>query len=881
MTLAFRLVLTLAVLIVTSPNPIAQPAKPAAGGDSMPSWRSELPPYDASLAGSLQAGLSSKVADRRLRDDPYDVETVQALADAQRQEEAFRTARQIFDKYPERMARVLKVLAKAVPVPFEPPGRVERAQEMLAHARARLTVLGRAERAEAAYELMGAESSLLPRTADARDGYVNKLKAFIQEYPDTNAALEAQPSLIEASYSWREVLKKIDDLVAFARTHPRTVAGAKALYLAGFQLQSNVATLGIEPRGPDPTDRFLRVLDIVSELEGGGFPACEWTEKAPGLAIGFFASKPGYAPEKFDTLLAACESFVSKHWKLDDQANPADYGMGYFATTRMAELYKVKGDAVGRVERLLLELEGKVPDRFAAQYLRAMFYLKTMNAEQPAARPALLDKARQLLASIHDRADGLYKRKALATLASVAFFNREYPAAREAFAEYVHDFPGSFYAWVAALRIAQCHERLGDWRAALAAYEAIPPAGDSASIATVLADVFAGRAYEALGEPVTALARFRRAVERWDPAFGQTYNIHAPQASRPGDQLLVRNPDFAATRTAIEARIAQLERTTAAPGAVPLEQARWLSKMKRWQDAARTAEQVVAEFPTSPNVPEARFIGHRALLEDALERADVEKPGADTAAVLAILDRLSSEPFDFAVCVANIARAYLASGSGAAPQGEKLLLDTLAKWRDQVRSDRTLSALERDVAEIRSLVFRPNGDGIFAGTRWNGFAWPPQPAPFVVTAPEVLVKLADGQVTRLSFIQRFPHLDNALWVDDEQSALLDTLMTHLGGTKTREGRIFWDKGVMEAPNQPVGPSLSVMAFLNRAFRVIPGHWGGWHFATFPTISEIVFIDSGRTRALVRVTVGYAGGDVLFEKQDEVWRATKLNQTWVT
>jgi len=96
-----------------------------------------------------------------------------------------------------------------------------------------------------------------------------------------------------------------------------------------------------------------------------------------------------------------------------------------------------------------------------------------------------------------------------------------------------------------------------------------------------------------------------------------------------------------------------------------------------------------------------------------------------------------------------------------------------------------------------------------------------------------------------------------------------------------EGRIFWDKGVMEAPHQPVGPSLGVMAFLNRAFCVIPGHWSGWHFATFPTISEIVFVDSGRTRALVRVTVGYAGGDVLLEKQDGVWRATKLNQTWVT
>jgi outer membrane protein assembly factor BamD (BamD/ComL family) len=780
------------------------------------------------------------------------------------------------------MAGVLRVLAKALPPSREPPGRAERTQELLGHARRQLALLGREERADAAYALMGAEFSLRPGTEPGRDSYVDRLKAFIQEYAGTNAALEAQPSLIDSSLPAREVLKKIDELVAFARAHPRTVAGAKALYMAGFQLQSNVAILGIEKRGADPTDRFLRVLGIVSELENGDYPACEWTEKAPELVVGFFASQPSYAPERIDAVLAACESFAAKHWKLDDQANPGDYGIGYFVTTKMAELYKIKGDAVGGVERFLLGLEDKAPDRFAVQYLLAMFYVKTMNAAEPAAATALLDKARQLLASIHAGAEGVYKRKALATMASLAFYRREYAPAREAFTRYVREFPGSPYAWVAAIRIGQCDEQMGDWRAALAAYQVIPPAGDAAPVATVLADVFAGRAHEALGEPVTALSRFRRAVARWDPAFGRAYDVSTRQAARPGDRLLPgRDPRFTATLTAIEARVVQLERTTAAAGGVQLEQARWLLTMKRWQDATRTAEEVVAGFPTSPNAPEARYLAHRALLEDALEQADVEKPGADPAAALAILDRLSGEPFDFAVCVATIARAYIASGSGAAPQSERVLVDTVARWRNQPRAERTLSPLEQDVAEIRSLVFRPNGDGIFVGTRWNGFGWPIQPARFVATAPELLVTLADGQVKRLSFFQRFPHLDNELFVDDEQTALLDTLMTRLGGSKTREGQIFFDKGVMEPPSVPVGPSLSVMAFLNRAFRVMPGHWGGWHFATFPTISEIVFIDSGRTRALVRVTVGYAGGDVLLEKQDGVWRATKLTQTWVT
>jgi hypothetical protein len=38
-------------------------------------------------------------------------------------------------------------------------------------------------------------------------------------------------------------------------------------------------------RQPDPTDRFLRVLAIVDELESGRYPKGEWNDKAPSLVI--------------------------------------------------------------------------------------------------------------------------------------------------------------------------------------------------------------------------------------------------------------------------------------------------------------------------------------------------------------------------------------------------------------------------------------------------------------------------------------------------------------------------------------------------------------------------------------------------------------------
>jgi len=59
-------------------------------------------------------------------------------------------------------------------------------------------------------------------------------------------------------------------------------------------------------------------------------------------------------------------------------------------------------------------------------------------------------------------------------------------------------------------------------------------------------------------------------------------------------------------------------------------------------------------------------------------------------------------------------------------------------------------------------------------------------------------------------------------------------------------------------------------------------WGGWVFETYPIISEIEFVDTARSRAAVRVTVGYSGATVQMEKtKDGAWVAKELTNFWIT
>src|SRR5262249_52974441 len=146
--------------------------------------------------------------------------------------------------------------------------------------------------------------------------------------------------------------QSMDRLDGYARAHPGTAAAAEALYLKGFNLAFNAQSLG-EKTGDDPTDRFFRVLETVTELESGRYPSSsEAVSKAPSLVVGFYAYKPSYVPANLDRLLDAQEAFVKTHLGLDER-DPQNDGVGYLITSKMGELLNRKGQGVAGVERLL------------------------------------------------------------------------------------------------------------------------------------------------------------------------------------------------------------------------------------------------------------------------------------------------------------------------------------------------------------------------------------------------------------------------------------------------------------------------------------------------------------------------------------------------
>ncbi|PYR92949.1 MAG: hypothetical protein DMF84_11070 [Acidobacteria bacterium] len=54
----------------------------------------------------------------------------------------------------------------------------------------------------------------------------------------------------------------------------------------------------------------------------------------------------------------------------------------------------------------------------------------------------------------------------------------------------------------------------------------------------------------------------------------------------------------------------------------------------------------------------------------------------------------------------------------------------------------------------------------------------------------------------------------------------------------------------------------------------------WPFAN-PRITQIEFVDAGRTKPAVAVTVGYSGATVVLEKENGSWRTKALVNRWVT
>jgi hypothetical protein len=121
-----------------------------------------------------------------------------------------------------------------------------------------------------------------------------------------------------------------------------------------------------------------------------------------------------------------------------------------------------------------------------------------------------------------------------------------------------------------------------------------------------------------------------------------------------------------------------------------------------------------------------------------------------------------------------------------------------------------------------------------------------------------------------------PGLDNVLFMTAEHRALLAAILDQLGGTETRPPSY-----VMETPNQPIGPSVEILALWKQFFPARPGHWGGWVLQTYPIVGRILFRDEERSSASVAVGIGYSGCTVHLERTPDGWTVVRLSNFWIT
>ena len=845
----------------------------------------DLAPIDEFPASDLQtiSGVGRVQRAREVRNlvatRPGDPEAFRALIGQERYADVITAMKHLESASPASVVAALAVVGEFAFMfkMDQTRGHASALAAALAPIRGRLSSLAREDAAALARQLLVIDGTL---EQSAGPSWQERLSAFVKEYDGTETALVARADLIDDYRA--NLLQRIDALDAFARAHPRTIAGARALYLKGFQLAHNVAATGIERRGSDPSPRFMRVVEVVKELQSGDYPPCEAVEKAPELITGFFYSRdppPAFAADNLERMIDALREFAIAEAETAKGIISGSHA-AYVVESKLGDLFESKGDRIGGIEQVLEEMERRVSDKPAVRLFRGEFYLKESTAGPQPRRAEMAERARATLTALADERAGLASRRALATLAAMAMSARDYAGARPLYAQYLAAYPRTSWSWLAAIRIGQIQQAQGDARSAEASFRRAALDYRDEPMVPLLGAAYAARALEAQGRFDDALPEYRRAIALWDPDFGEALSTAPWEPSRawPGDDL---SPDpTSVTREGLADRAATLARVISIPGGLILERGRWQIEQGRWTEAQATLRGLVKQYPRTPVAAEGRLLLHRAQLEEALATAAISHRSESAAGALRLLDALAAEPPDFFVSAGRIAGAAvrLTAGNraGATTMMQKALEDLLTTQKSIV-SRPIKDAVDADVAAIRRVVFRPMGDlPLFSTGHWNAFTFPSVPPAFLVVRPDVAVKDASGTMTTRSIYQTFPNLKQVVFLDASELGVLTRMVAAIGGTARRE-----PTQVMETPNQPIGVSRDIVSFWNEFFPTRPGHWGGWELETYPQITRIEFLDEARTKASVMVTVGYSGATVVMEKVDGVWKAIRLTNHWIT
>jgi TolA-binding protein len=721
---------------------------------------------------------------------------------------------------------------------------------LIAEARAQLPRLTPAAAARLELALIYVEPETSGPAPNARRP--DALRALIARHPGTDAALEAEIGLLTST--------TIQPLDEFAKQHPGTTAAAKAHFDKAFQMSRNLnaGVRDLNRGNRAPIDGYLDVLGIVADLRSGRYPASPWVARAPYLAIELSPRNAQFTPGNVERLLAGYIDFVKAHFTLPATSRMAEDVNGV-VIRQVFDLFELTGDGIAGVERTLTDLERI--DSVRARYLRGAFYMSLLTDAPAAMRPALLQKAIDALTDVARSGAGLYSRRALATLASLHYAEGDITAARAEFAEYLAANPDTPWSWVAAIRVGQCAQLLGDLDQAIAAFRAAATRYASIPLARELGHAFAGRASEAASRFDEAAAEYQQALAQWGD-LRRTARMETYARTGQSGWTFVDVQGLL-----LETRLDQIRASLATPEGVQLERARWLLTSSDRFGARAALEAFVRAFPKSTLAPDARQLLRRARLELALEQAGPADTPRDEAGAVAALTAVDDQPWDEVAGVTKIVAATLTFRRGLQEQASAMMAAAIREWQNsQAISPPTLPIpIADDVAAIRGQIFALEGQ--YAWWR-SSVATRRSPDAVIVFNPHITVQLFEAVPTRETVYPASPPR-SAIFMSSDAMALLVGALNTLG-ERLPEGPSI--------PRVPREMSNFVSAHLPAEMGMLCCQFTS--FASVPNVQGVTFTNAERTRATAGIRTYSSGGVVLFEKTGDVWRVVGGGQTYV-
>jgi hypothetical protein len=852
-------------------------------------WSLEIRP----LRDAYQRWQTKRVATQRLARFPESANTVAWLTEANCTDDALDVVERIINRQPSRIADAFRALSQSLSEfrRDQTHGYWERVNGLVAAARRRIPEL-EPEAAAAldivllSYDVPAPSSAPVTRlSSQDRNEAADRRRAVLERHAGTTAVRLAA---VEIAIPGPPFSRQLEELDALADREPGTVVAAKAKYTRASWLAHNDSALVREGADPDPTDRLLEVLAIVRDLESGRYPSSQWVEDAPELVVDSYAYRPKISPRNAERLLDGLHRFVNEHQSL--LAAPEGYSVPYVVTKKLPAIAAFLPDGPAVMERLFNEFAREWQDKAAAPYLKAQWLdLRQDSGSEPLAlapRSATHEAdVRALLASAAAAGgNSLYARRALAHLAEREFSDpASLAAAHTHFLEYLQRFSSASDAWVIGLRLGQVEQVQGCDADAARRFAAVARSNPNESMARVLALAYAARATEATGNFAAALPFYRDALVTWKPETVDTLQMDLPRPlSAPppdiSDILLMSNPALV-SRDEVARRTDELTRSLTMKGGQELERGRWLLRQARSREAVSVLEQVVRRYRQTQAGPDAAGILPRARLEAALTLAETSNPKADLDAALKELDALSSGPFATARGMAGIVAATIRLLQGRTAEADTAMTASLQRWaRDGTRGGTPPPAgsLEQAALAVRDAVVLPTNRGSL-GSGWNGLESTTAASPFVVAPAVLRVREAGSNAwVNVDVSRQPPGLTNVVFISTDDIASLTRVVSRLGGTRRRQ-----PTAIMEVPNQPIGDAQTIIRWWNRFFPARPGHWAGFEMTTYPAFSSIEFTNAERSRAVVPVTMGYSGADVVLEKVNGVWAITGVVNQWVT